>query len=351
MKKTLVALAVAAMAATSANAATVYEQDGTKVELSGSLRVFLGRVGDDNRGDLKNDGSRIILKASHDLGNGLSAFAGYQLRFEDKVNNNSAQAGSDSNFGSPTTRQLYAGFAHKDIGALSFGRHTTNADDVLQDRAYYNSAMLSPLTTRSDKSIKFKSAEWNGFSFGLDYLFGDSVKVDQESDYKNGYAATLFYNYDISEGQKLDFAALYSQDNYDAAGTSDTVQKNRLWVLHAGYQFGAFDISGNYGQYKNKFDSNYGTTEKGRYSLVDAGYRFIEPSRLYAQWERLDAKADGSDQRDVTNVYIAGVDYKFHKNVIAYVEYAHVRLKDATANAEPVTKKDNVYGVGLRVYF
>ena len=50
-------------------------------------------------------------------------------------------------------------------------------------------------------------------------------------------------------------------------------------------------------------------------------------------------------------MYIAGVDYKFHKNVIAYVEYAHVRLKDATANAEPVTKKDNVYGVGLRVYF
>ncbi|WP_436799176.1 hypothetical protein [Pasteurella multocida] len=39
MKKTIVALAVAAVAATSANAATVYNQDGTKVDVGGSVRL------------------------------------------------------------------------------------------------------------------------------------------------------------------------------------------------------------------------------------------------------------------------------------------------------------------------
>lgn len=41
MKKTIVALAVAAVAATSANAATVYNQDGTKVDVNGSVRLLL----------------------------------------------------------------------------------------------------------------------------------------------------------------------------------------------------------------------------------------------------------------------------------------------------------------------
>lgn len=41
MKKTIVALAVAAVAATSANAATVYNQDGTKVDVNGSVRLIL----------------------------------------------------------------------------------------------------------------------------------------------------------------------------------------------------------------------------------------------------------------------------------------------------------------------
>lgn len=44
MKKTLVALAVAAVAATSANAAVVYDQDGSKVEVGGSLRLLLTKI-------------------------------------------------------------------------------------------------------------------------------------------------------------------------------------------------------------------------------------------------------------------------------------------------------------------
>ena len=92
MKKTVIALAIAAFAATgAANAATVYNQDGTKVELGGSARIFLGKAGHDfgknnfgksQRGDLKDDGSRIKVNASHTLDNGLSAFVGYETRFK-----------------------------------------------------------------------------------------------------------------------------------------------------------------------------------------------------------------------------------------------------------------------------
>lgn len=41
MKKTLAALIVTAFAASAANAAVVYDNEGTKVELNGSLRLIM----------------------------------------------------------------------------------------------------------------------------------------------------------------------------------------------------------------------------------------------------------------------------------------------------------------------
>ncbi|MDU8925180.1 porin [Pasteurellaceae bacterium LIM206] len=364
MKKTLVALAVAAMAASSAaSAITVYEQDGTKIELSGSLRMYLGRMSDDQRGDLVNDGSRLKIRATHDLGNGLSAFAGYQLRFE-KDSAKNKQAGSKSTWGDPTTRELFVGFAAKDVGALSFGRHTINADDFLNDSAYYMSASASPLTTRSDKSVKFRSAEWNGFSFGLDYLFGNPDKNNAAyGDYKNGYSGVLFYNYDIDQEQSLSAALLYTQERYEGLGTA-TGMKNTQWGAHLGYVYGPADIAVSYVNYRNTdVGSGYigrgelvedlaltGKT-KGNYILLDAGYRVIPESRAYFQWQRLDAKQSSEDYTAaIRNYYTVGIDYRFNKNVVPYVEYTHIRTKYA-ADYQSNDDKDNVFGVGLRVHF
>ncbi|MDG2956854.1 porin [Bisgaard Taxon 10/6] len=361
MKKTLVALAVAAAAvASTANAAVVYEQDGAKVELSGSFRAFLGKVGD-GRGDLKNDGSRIIVKASQDLGNGLSAFAGYQIRFEEEAYK-TKNRGSDSDFGDPTTRELYAGLKHADVGALSFGRQNTTGDDVLQDATYYRSGEYGILTTRSDKSVKFKSAEWNGFSFGADYLFGHSnTEVDPNvagtTEYKNGYGLTAFYHYDFAEDNKLEFAAGYTQDNYDDVSYSnDSVGKNKAWLVHGSWTYGPLYLALNYGQYKNEVSDAYtqfrtgqrveaGT--KGRYAMVDARYQFSEPSAVFAQWERKDTRSEATgNTTEIANRYQVGVDYKLHKNVVTYAMYEQERIKDDAG-----TEKDNIYGVGLRVFF
>lgn len=44
MKKTLAALIVTAFAASAANAAVVYDNEGTKVELNGSLRLIMEKA-------------------------------------------------------------------------------------------------------------------------------------------------------------------------------------------------------------------------------------------------------------------------------------------------------------------
>lgn len=369
MKKTLVALAVASAAvftASSASAAvTVYNQDGTKVEVDGSVRVFLGRVKAE-RSDLKNDGSRLIIKASQDFGDGLSLFGGYQLRFNGG-NKNDSNKGAGSDFNDPTTKHLLVGLKQEDIGTLSFGRQATSADDFLNDSAYYSSASNSPLTTSMDKGIKFRSAEWNGFSLGLDYLFGNSDKtadgiVGSGSDayyrYKSGHDAVLFYNKKIDQDQSVEATLLYAQNRYQGLG-SETGSTLKQWGAHVGYVYSAFDIKASYVKsnfsYKGALaataDSNGNLPVGGvsRYILVDAGYHVLPESRLYAQWERADGNYDSTGYTDeVTNTYTAGIDYKLNKRMLTYVEYSHSRAKQ-TATSESFN--DNTFGVGLRVYF
>ena len=358
MKKTLAALAVAAFAAgtvSTANAVEVYNQDGAKLEIGGSFRAYAGKTADattatDKRSDLKNDGSRINIKASQDLGNGLSAFVGYELRFSGSDNAEKKQVSASSNFGSPSTRQLFAGLKYADIGALSFGRQATNVDDILlTDADYYKSGNYGPMTTRSDKSVKFRSAEWSGFSFGADYLFGNENKETAARNYKHGYGAALFYNTELPTATKLKLAAGYNQDAYDGLTDSRTDKKDSAWLLSAKVVQGPFDFALSYGKTKGRNGILAGTTakEKGDYWAVAAHYQVIEPSKVFLQWERESSKNEGYPTKEIKNHYIAGVDYKFHKNVVTYVQYQRETIKDSVGDRT----NDNGVGVGLRVFF
>ena len=351
MKKTVIALAIAAFAATgAANAATVYNQDGTKVELGGSARIFLGKVGKNQRGDLVNDGSRIKINATHTLDNGLSAFVGYETRFKDKQKEN--QEGSETTFGNIVTNKLFVGFGFENVGKLSFGRQATTADDVLGDGLYYRSGDNNILTTGADKSIKFRSADFEGFSFGADYLFGNPNKVTAAKSYKNGAGVAAFYNYDFEKNHNIEFAAGYTFDQYDSVNSSSTSQKNHNWLLSSHYRLDAFRFAVAYGQSTEKVTGAAHDT-KGKYIFLESKYDLADvagiPSTLGLQWERYSEKDyNGQDQgKSIKNQYIAMADYKLSKNVVPYVQYTRATEK----NNYGQRTNENIYGAGLRVHF
>ena len=62
MKKTLAALIVSAIAAGSANAAVIYDNEGTKVDLNGSLRLILEKTNKEGAGHT-HSGLRKIGRA------------------------------------------------------------------------------------------------------------------------------------------------------------------------------------------------------------------------------------------------------------------------------------------------
>ena len=352
MKKTVIALAIAALAAAgTSSAATVYNQDGTKVDLSGSFRIFLGKAGENQRGDLINDGSRIKVNASHALDNGLSAFVGYETRFNGDQKSN--QTGSTTGFGNITTNKLFVGFGFENVGKLSFGRQATTSDDVLGDSLYYRSGKYNILTGSADKSIKFRSADFAGFSFGADYLFGHAKKAGEG--YKSGYGVSAFYNYDFAENHKVDVAAGYTVDQFDSRTTTETVQKNHNWVLATHYQLNDFYFGAAYGQGVEKVRSAE-SKNRTKYIFVESKYDLNGltgiPSTVGLQWERLGTKYDENvsaqdKAKTVKNQYIAVVDYKFNKYVVPYVQYTRATEKDNLGQRT----NENIYGAGLRVHF
>ena len=358
MKKTVIALAIAAFAATgAANAATVYNQDGTKVELGGSARIFLGKLGKDQRGDLVNDGSRIKINATHTLDNGLSAFVGYETRFNGTQTNAKGksiqkQSGSDTSFGGLTTNKLFVGFGFENVGKLSFGRQATTADDVLGDGLYYRSGDNNILTTSADKSIKFRSADFEGFSFGADYLFGNPEKYTTNDSYKNGAGVAAFYNYDFEKNHNIEFAAGYTFDQYDSVNSSSTSQKNHNWLLSSHYRLDAFRFAVAYGQRTEKVTGATSNT-RGKYIFLESKYDLADvagiPSTVGLQWERYNEKDyNGQDKgKSIANQYIAMADYKLSKNVVPYVQYTRATEKDNVGQRT----SENVYGAGLRVNF
>ena len=104
MKKTLVALTVAALAAASAQAVTVVDADGTKVDFDGSLRLIAekgsvktnyhqgkwvdgtryqaGSTGKVSSSALRNAGTRFGVTAKHQLGEDFYALGRLEFRFD-----------------------------------------------------------------------------------------------------------------------------------------------------------------------------------------------------------------------------------------------------------------------------
>ncbi len=330
MKKTIVALAVAAVAATSANAATVYNQDGTKVDVNGSVRLLLKKE-KDMRGDLIDNGSRVSFKASHDLGEGLSVLGYAELRFSKDVKDKKGKVNQP--IGNEVhAKRLYAGFAYEGLGTLTFGNQLTIGDDVgVSDYTYFNSGINGVLITSGQKAINFKSAEFNGFTFGGAYVFSDDANKDALRDGR-GFVVAGLYNRQIGD-VGFAFEAGYSQKYVEQ-------KKEKAFLVGAELSYAGLALGVDYAQSKV---TNVGG--KKRALEVGLNYDLNDKAKVYTDfiWKKESPKGNVKRTRTVA----VGFGYKLHKQVETFVEGAWGRKKDADGK----TTKDNVVGTGLRVHF
>lgn len=369
MKKTILALAVPALlAAGVTNAATVYNNDGTKIDLKGSIRL-LAEDGARRDADLSDDSSRIGLGINHDLGNGLSGLGYIEMGYD-------TQKQEKTSDGPIKNRLAYAGLSLDGVGTLTAGRITAPFDDVAvsdytwtyggvmdfgkmqdsSDRGPFGSK--NTFLARTSNSVKVESAEFNGFKAAGSYTMKTG---DNYSDVDNAYTLAAFYTSDFGltfnagygHGKSVGRESSPANGSIPAIAAINSVDSD-IWGIGTQYAIGDFAIGLDYGQAKLDWnDSSYNNGQRSRANLLGVGvkYQIIEQTKVYAGYY-------GRDYSDYKNwdrhdLYVVGTDYAFSKNVVTFLEYAHDDYKYADNRIVKASdiKNDDRIGLGFRVYF
>ncbi|SPY33427.1 porin [Pasteurella canis] len=350
MKKTIIALILSALATASASAATVFNQDSTTVDISGSVRLLLQKE-TDKRTDLKDSGSRVTFDVHHNLDQSLKALAQAQLRFSD------LSIGDEMK-----VARLFAGFDYEKVGTLTFGKQLTIGDDIELSDYTYDLGGINQLITSGDKVIHLKSADFNGFSFGADYIFDESpdkYEITGEKNINNyGYVLGALYNNTMGDFE-VGLAVGYSSKKI---GNSMLAINERAWTVGGELSYKQFAIAVDYSRAKSgNFATMIWRDQKHpsgnqqddvfkRIREIELGlkYQFIPQSKVYTNF--IWGKAISTYERTINlHAYIVGVDYQLHKNVLAYVEGGSFKFKPQDP-LDP-TIKDKKVGLGLRVFF
>ncbi|MDT8879779.1 porin [Halomonas saccharevitans] len=331
MKKTLLATAIAgALAASGAQAATVYNQDGTKLDLYGNLQLAYANTNDasgESTDELADNGSTLGVAGEHVIYDGLTGYFKYE--FEGDADEIKGAGGLD------TGDQAYFGLKGN-FGDARIGSWDPLIDDWIQDpitnNEYFdvtdsNSGILNVGTAdREGDKLQFMSPSFSGFQFAV----GTQFKGDAE---ENTFTGTL-------DGVDSFFA----EDEQFGDDTKHTVEADSNASFFGGvkYTAGAFSIAAAYddlGNYDGTITNISGTTVDANGDEVngnldedvsadfDAGDQYgitvqytIDTLRLSAKIERFESDNDLTVD---TNYYALGARYGYGMGDI-YGAYQYV---------------------------
>ena len=353
MKKTLAALIVSAVAASAANAAVVYDNEGTKVELGGSLRLIMEKA-DKKEYDaanhstkkansaLRNAGSRFGVKVKHNLDNDFYALGNLELRFDDTA--------SRDKFGGAYAKRAYVGLGSQSVGEIKFGRQLTIADDLSQANDYEYGFIPKGdyIPTSGTGVVRYDYKGIEGLQLSANYNFGqrhnekgqDLQKLSDPKPYiKNAFALGALYT-----AGDLDARFAYGHTNFETNAT----YKHRVdgFLASLGYKFGDFTLTGDFGYAHEK--ENDAKTNKF-YVSPGFAYQVTPMSQVYGNY--LYERVKGESDKDKTHGFLLGADYKLHKQVVLFVEGKYVTTKEYVNDSYDGKTKDRAIGVGMRVFF
>lgn len=211
MKKIIgVSLITAITTIGSAQAVTVYKQDGTQLDINGSVRIVATQSSHE-RTSLVDDGSRFKFNFSQKINDKLDAIGSIRVELE------------DDNSNPFDIYEAYAGLADKEWGTITVGRQYTTGNDLGVSNYTYDLGGINQTVTEGDQVIKYKSPVINGFNIEADYVFNQNstadktIKNDQGMAVNNprtyGWGAGLFYTGNLTQNLVLTSTLGLSRQN------------------------------------------------------------------------------------------------------------------------------------------
>ncbi|EGR7965365.1 porin [Vibrio vulnificus] len=304
MKKTLIALSVSAAAvATGVNAAELYNQDGTSLDMGGRAEARLsmkdGKVADNSRIRLNFLGTQAINDNLYGVGFWEGEFTSATYDILDK---NGDKVGETDSL---DTRYAYAGLGGK-FGEVTYGKNDgalgviTDFTDIM---AYHGNSAADKIAVadRTDNMLSYKG-QFDALSVKASYRFADRSEgtgadagkyVDNGQD---GYSLSAIYAIgqtgltlgggyaDQDEQNEYMLAASYTMGDLYFAGIYTDGEKAKKDGDYAGYELAAKYTMG-----QTVFTTTYNNAETNSQTsadnfAVDATYYFKPNFRGYVSY-------------------------------------------------------------------
>lgn len=370
MKKTLLALVIAATAAGSANAYKFdVEQTGTQVDFWGSLRLKWENINSKTtyadgtsdkeiaHGDIDDNGSRFGFKLKQNLGNDFYALGGIEWRFRNTDARNLA-SNRHNNFGHIYTRNLYAGFGHKTYGELAYGNMTTITDYVKQtDLPNTYSLSDGLLNSHARRVVQYvnKGGLVPNLTFGAYYGATsprNSTGLDLAVRRNHVWGGAAIYKYEIDSLSDLTSALGFSRETF-ANGVQVTA-----YAFDNAYRFDNTTVGLDLEHQKTNNVRGVDGLERSKYEArAVVLQRLNEDWNVYAMYAYRTNKlknATFAAKTEKKSDVMLGTEYYVYKNgslkVKPFLEGQVLRTRNL-ANVEGVKERDYKMVVGLRAYW
>ncbi|OIN07985.1 porin [Oceanisphaera psychrotolerans] len=354
MKKTILALTIPALFATSASAVTVYSDEGAQVDIYGRVQYEAGERGYQDAGKAENFGgdgeARLGVNVKYDLNNDVDLIG--KLEWSAVTEADGASDGASAG-NSLKSRYAWAGFRFMDTTDLTFGRsqdpyaqtmYYTDVLNIYGGSAAYGSIGLAD--DKTDDQIRVSYAA-NGVDLRAGYAFADADKSDVNEAKDSQWSASAGYTTPFGLG----VSAAYEQQKFGTATVNDLDFGGAgdhdfdAWIAGVNYSIDGFYFAAIYTEQELKNDSAKLETEG--YEL-HAQYS-VDAWTLLAQYSNEEAKT-GDLKWDSIDSFTLGAQYALTPKAKLYAEYV-ISDSEGLNDDDSVYTKDDVYGVGIQYNF
>jgi len=321
MNKSLIALAVAGVFATSAAIADV--------SIYGQANVSYDMVDNDGGRDstgVGSNASRLGFKGSEALGGGLSAI--WQVESQIAIGNG---AGPFDNPGSQTGvgfRDTFAGLKGDTWGSVRLGRIdtpyklATRRMDMFHNTIADNRSLMGiGHDIRTNNTISYTSANYSGFNLGASY-FGDQQGTAPQSQ-------TGFYNSINNTNEGFSVAGTFDsgpflataayQSNSNGPAPANPSMNSDAWKFALGYSVDQFSINGIVERISAR-NSTAGNSDSTAWHL-SGRYNMSPSDAIKASYTDVDNSISGT-QNTGAKQFAIGYDHKMSVRTTMYALYS-----------------------------